>query len=354
MTLTSGSLGPYRILDKVGEGGMGAVYRARDTKLQRDVALKVLPEAFAGDPDRLARFRREAQVLASLNHPNVAQIYGFEHAPAAGAHDTHAIVMELVEGVEVAGPLPLADTLEVARQVAEAVEFAHEKGVIHRDLKPANIKRTAEGVVKVLDFGLAKALDVVDDAGADTRRAMSPTLSLGATQAGLVLGTAAYMAPEQAKGRTVDRRSDVWAFGVVLYELLTGQRLFGGETVAETLAAVMKDPIALDALPPDTPRAIRSLVARCLERDLRRRLQSIGKARIVIENVIAGTSQDDAALFAPRSAPAGLTRWAPWAVAAAAALTAVATLGWSLTRPASPPSGAPMAASCSRSRPISK
>jgi serine/threonine protein kinase len=236
MSLAAGTrLGPYEILAPIGAGGMGEVYRASDTKLNRDVALKILPEAFATDPDRLARFRREAQVLASLNHPNIGHIYGFEDSGA-----THALVMELVEGPTLAdrialGPIPLADALPIARQIADALEAAHDNGVIHRDLKPANIKVRDDGTVKVLDFGLAKTADAATS-GVDA--ASSPTLTARATQMGMILGTAAYMAPEQARGKAVDRRADIWAFGVVLYEMLTGRRAFEGEEISDVLAAV--------------------------------------------------------------------------------------------------------------------
>jgi len=269
------SLGHYHILDKLGAGGMGEVYRARDTRLNRDVALKVLLEAFASDAQRMARFEREAQVLASLNHPNIAAIYGLEESEGV-----RAIVMEYVPGEVLKGPLPVNDALPLARQIAEALEYAHDRGVIHRDLKPANVKVTPEGNVKVLDFGLAKALD--DDRAA-TASQNSPTLSLAATRAGVILGTAAYMSPEQAKAKPVDRRADIWAFGVVLAEMLTGRQLYGGENAPETLAFVMlKDP-QLEGLPADTPAAIRQLLRRCLEKDPRRRLRDIGEARIVLE-----------------------------------------------------------------------
>src|SRR5207253_3922740 len=222
----------YRITTKLGEGGMGTVWRATDTKLGRDVAIKILPDGFAADPDRLARFTREAQVLASLNHPNIAAIYGVED---------RALVMELVEGLTLAeriaqGPVPLDEALPIARHIAEALEYAHEKGIIHRDLKPANIKVTPEGKVKVLDFGLAKALSA-DAAAADP--ASSPTLTMRSTLAGMIMGTAAYMSPEQAKGKPIDRRADIWAFGVVFAEMLTGRAMYTGETVSEVLAAVI-------------------------------------------------------------------------------------------------------------------
>ncbi|MDO8679142.1 MAG: serine/threonine-protein kinase [Acidobacteriota bacterium] len=244
-------LGPYEVLSLLGAGGMGEVYRARDTTLNRDVALKILPDAVANDADRLARFTREAQTLAALNHPNIAAIYGIEELPldgpapvdvAQGKNAGHhrALVMELVEGADLSahiarGPMPLDEALPIARQIADALEAAHEQGIVHRDLKPANIKVRPDGTVKVLDFGLAKAMD---PAGASSVQAMnSPTLSIHATQAGLILGTAAYMAPEQARGKPVDKRADIWSFGVVLYEMLTRQRAFKGDDVSETLTA---------------------------------------------------------------------------------------------------------------------
>src|SRR5215475_1295862 len=246
------SIAHFRIVSKLGEGGMGVVYRATDTKLNRDVAIKVLPDSFAADPDRLTRFTREAQVLASLNHPNIAAIYGVEE---------RALVMELVEGPTLAdriaqGPVPLDEALPIARQIADALEYAHEHNVIHRDLKPANIKITPEGRVKVLDFGLAKAMSGEAISGDPIN---SPTLTMRATIAGVILGTAGYMAPEQAKGKPADRRADIWAFGVVLAEMLIGRALYTGETVSEVLASVIKDTPALDALPAATPPGIRRL-----------------------------------------------------------------------------------------------
>jgi serine/threonine-protein kinase len=282
----------------------------RDTKLNRDVALKVLPSAFAADPERMTRFQREAQLLAALNHPNIAAIYGLEDSGSI-----RAIVMELVEGHTLTGPLPMAEGLPIAKQIAEALEYAHDRGIIHRDLKPANIKVTPDGTVKVLDFGLAKAMDEAADSSLHLRGSMSPTLSLAATHAGMIMGTAGYMAPEQAKGKGADRRSDVWSFGIVLYELVTGSRMFDGDTVPETLASVMKDQVTLDKLPEDTPSAIRKLLARCLERDPRRRLQSIGEARIVIEDVIAGVTADEnrpAPLTPERQYPNGPLPSPPW------------------------------------------
>ncbi len=253
MPLTTGTrLGPYEIISPLGAGGMGEVFRARDTKLNRDVAIKVLPESFALDADRVARFTREAQVLASLNHPNIAAIYGIEEqgntralldgARGAMSESRMALVMELVDGEDLSahiarGAMPLADVLPIAKQIADALEAAHEQGIIHRDLKPANVKVRADGMVKVLDFGLAKAMDPAGAASADAMN--SPTLTARATEMGMIIGTAAYMAPEQAKGRAVDRRADIWAFGVVLHEMLTGRRLFEAEDISETLAAVL-------------------------------------------------------------------------------------------------------------------
>ncbi|MCB1007815.1 MAG: serine/threonine-protein kinase [Acidobacteria bacterium] len=280
-------LGPYEITAKLGEGGMGEVFRARDTKLDRDVAVKVLPTAFVEDSERLQRFEREAKLLAQLNHPNIAQIYGME---ASG--ESHALVMELVEGPTLAerlesGALPIDEALSLARQIAEALEEAHEKGIVHRDLKPQNIKAPIEGKVKILDFGLAKAVDPSGAASGSapaSQLAASPTLTVGATVQGVILGTAAYMAPEQARGGAVDKRADVWAFGVVLYEMLTGESLFAEGSVIDTLSAVMRKPIDLDRLATDLPPRLRDLVARCLERDPRRRLRDIGEARIALED----------------------------------------------------------------------
>jgi Tol biopolymer transport system component len=266
------SIAHYRIVSKLGEGGMGVVYRATDTKLNRDVAIKVLPEAFANDPNRLARFTREAQVLASLNHPNIAMIFGVED---------RALVMELVEGENLKSPLPVESAIAYAKQIAEALEAAHEKGIIHRDLKPANIKVTPQGTIKVLDFGLAAVTQ--GNAVVSGNSQNSPTLTLmGATQAGLILGTAAYMSPEQAEGKQVDKRADIWSFGVVLWEMLTGQQLFAAESVSHTLADVLRAPIDFSALPKDTPLAIRTLLARCLDRNVQTRLRDIGEARIAL------------------------------------------------------------------------
>lgn len=279
------TLGPYRILGKLGEGGMGEVFRATDTNLKRSVALKVLPAAVAGDADRLARFRREAEVLAALNHPNIAAIYGLEKTP-----DLTALVMELVEGDDLAerlerGAIPLDEALPIARQIAEALEAAHEQGIVHRDLKPANVKVRPDGTVKVLDFGLAKAM-TPEGAIATADPTTSPTLTAHSTHLGMILGTAAYMAPEQARGKPVDRRADIWAFGVVLYEMLTGTRAFAGEELSDVLAAVLRQEFDWSALPAGTPHALRRLLVRCLERDPKRRLRDIGEARIAIEELL--------------------------------------------------------------------
>jgi Tol biopolymer transport system component len=293
VTLSAGSrLGPYEILSPLGAGGMGEVWRARDTKLGREVALKVLPDAVARDPERLQRFEREAQVLASLNHPHIAAIHGVEDST-----DVKALVLELVEGETLQerlqrGPLPLEEALPVARQIAEALEAAHERGVVHRDLKPANVKLTPDGSVKVLDFGLAKALDpgTMGALSPSTSPTLmnSPTLTAAGTQMGVILGTAAYMSPEQAKGRPVDKRADVWAYGALVYEMLTGERLFAGESVVETLAAVMRQDIDLGRLPGEVPPALRELLRRCLERDPKIRLRDIGEARILLDGLAHG------------------------------------------------------------------
>ena len=289
---------------------MGEVYRARDTKLNRDVAIKVLPAGLGNDADYLARFQREAQALAALHHPNIATIFGLEQ---------NAIVMELVEGQNPKGPLPLTEALNIARQIAEALEAAHDKGIIHRDLKPGNIIVTPEGVVKVLDFGLAKTAE--KSAGPTT--ADSPTLTMRATVAGLILGTAGYMSPEQAAGKAVDRRADIWSFGVVLDEILTGKRLFHGETVSHTLAHVLTADIDLTKIP-DGP--IRELVRRCLDRNLKTRLRDIGEARIAIDSYLAHPPQET------KPAPVQSSRW-PWAIAALLLLTTIAGWGGWLRKP---------------------
>jgi len=294
------------------------VYRARDTKLGREVALKVLPEAVAADRERMARLRREAQVLASLNHPNIAAIHGFEDSS-----NVHALVMELVEGPTLAerikqGAIPVDEALPLAKQIAEGLEYAHERGIVHRDLKPANVKITPDAVVKILDFGLAKAL-AGETTAADP--STSPTLSHLATQAGIILGTAAYMAPEQAKGKAVDRRADIWAFGCVLYETLTGKPAFSGETVTDVLAAVVTKEPDWSALPAATPAHVRVLLQRCLRRDPKQRLRDIGDARIALEEVLSGVAKEQMASARPT-----LPVWRralPWAVAVFCALLAV-------------------------------
>jgi eukaryotic-like serine/threonine-protein kinase len=389
----------FHILEKVGAGGMGEVYRARDSKLNRDVALKVLPEILARDPERMARFKREAQVLASLNHPNIATIYGFEESDGL-----RALAMELVEGPTLAerlgrtqpltsspssqgrgwpagpgeglrgSPLSIDEGLPIAKQIADGLEYAHERGVIHRDLKPANIKITPEGAVKILDFGLAKALDVgaglappsregtprgapTSEKAAQDGRAQgsplqdSPTLTAAATQAGVILGTAAYMSPEQARGKPVDRRADIWSFGCVLYEMFTGRRIFEAETVSDTLAAVLKTEPDCDALPADTPPRIRDLLRRCLTKDPKQRLRDIGEARIAIEEAMAGGTGvspvlghgQDAHATGQRAlprAPAGVhvSRRRVTLAVAVLGLVVGAVLVFDLTRPvASPP-----------------
>jgi eukaryotic-like serine/threonine-protein kinase len=332
MTLAAGTrLGAYEVLGALGAGGMGEVCRARDTRLQRDVAIKILPALFAADPDRLMRFEREAQVLAALNHPNIAHVYGVEETGG-----TRALVMELVEGDDLAqqlarGPLPVDQVLAVAREVAAALEAAHEAGIVHRDLKPANIKVRADGTVKVLDFGLAKAAEPLRPG---TDAAHSPTFTSPAlTQMGVLLGTAAYMAPEQARGKPVDKRADIWAFGCVLYELLTGRVAFAGETITDSLAAIMTRDLDLDALPTGTPPAVRRLLARCLERDPKQRLRDIGEARIALDPVPL------AAHYPPEYVAASPPRWRTW-LWLGATLAAVAATGffaWQARAPEDPP-----------------
>jgi serine/threonine protein kinase/Tol biopolymer transport system component len=272
-------LGPYEILAPIGAGGMGEVYRARDTMLKRDVAIKVLPVTFLGDPDRMGRFQREAEVLASLDHPNIGHIHGI-----VGSEDSRGLVLALIEGPTLAdrieaGPIPLEEAIAIARQIVEALEYAHDRGVVHRDLKPANVKITPDGVVKVLDFGLAK---VLEDEPAPSSLANSPTLTLGHTTAGVILGTAAYMSPEQAIGRPVDRRSDIFSFGAVLYEMLAGKRAFAGASTPDVLEAVLKSDPDWQALPEGTPGYLRSLLERTIEKDRKQRLQAIGEARIAL------------------------------------------------------------------------
>jgi len=327
VALTPGTrLGSYEIVAALGAGGMGEVYRARDTTLGRQVAIKILPDAFAADPERLARFEREAKTLASLNHPHIAAIYAVEQSA-----DLHALVMELVEGEDLSqriarGAIPIDEALPIAKQVAEALEAAHEQGIIHRDLKPANIKVRSDGTVKVLDFGLAKAMEPTGAMSASA--SMSPTITTPAmTLAGMILGTAAYMSPEQARGKTVDRRADIWAFGVVLYEMLAGQRLFAGEEISDTLAAVLKTAPDWQRLPAATPAGLRRLLQRCLEKDPRRRLQAIGEARVQIEDAVS-RAPDGAGV--PGVAPARpRSPWSsalPWTLAASTLVFAIAWL----------------------------
>jgi tRNA A-37 threonylcarbamoyl transferase component Bud32 len=279
-------LGPYEVLAFIGAGGMGEVYRARDTTLNRDVALKILPDGVFRDPDRLGRFKREAQVLASLNHPNVGAIYGFE---AAG--QVHALVLELVDGVTLAdriaaGAVPLDEALSIARQIADGLEAAHERGIVHRDLKPANIKLRSDGTVKVLDFGLAKAIETAPVVASNVT--VSPTMTSPMTRMDVILGTAAYMSPEQARGKPIDKRSDIWSFGCVLFEMLTGRTAFAGETASDSIARVLEREPAIDALPANTPVQIRRVIGRALQKDLRHRLHDIGDARIEIDDAMAG------------------------------------------------------------------
>ncbi len=320
------NLAHYTVTAALGEGGMGEVWRAEDSKLGRDVALKVLPEEFAKDPERMARFEREAKVLASLNHPNIATLYGLETVSGADADadsdavQTTFLAMELVEGEDLSerikrGSVPVEEAAAIALQIAEALEAAHEQGIVHRDLKPANIKLRSDGTVKVLDFGLAKAWDAESN---DSSVSMSPTLTAHATAAGVIIGTAAYMSPEQAAGVAADRRADIWAFGVVLWEMLSGRKLFEGETVSHVLASVLKDEVDLEELPADTPPRLRNLVRRCLQKKPRQRMQAIGEARIVLEEPMDEKSapERDTGLSASAApAASGWRRWLPWAAA---------------------------------------
>ena len=334
MTLLAGTrLGPYEILSPLGAGGMGEVYRARDTRLDREVAIKTLPEAFTRDAERLARFEREAKVLASLNHPNIAAIYGLEESGG-----TRFLVLELVPGETIseklaAGPLPVDEALALCRQVAEALGTAHEQGIVHRDLKPANVKVTPGGKVKVLDFGLAKAFGA-DKSGRDVSH--SPTVTSGGTGQGVILGTAAYMSPEQARGKAVDRRTDVWAFGCLLYELLSGRKAFEGETVSDIMASVLTREPDWSALPSGVPPRIRDLLRRCLRRDPERRLHDIADARIEIED--AAAEQPEQSEETPAPAIAGRRGLGvPAAVAMALAAAAIAALATRfLAGPAAP------------------
>jgi eukaryotic-like serine/threonine-protein kinase len=339
MTLQAGSrVGPYEIVGAIGAGGMGEVYRARDTRLHRDVAVKILPDLFAADADRVARFEREAQTLAALNHPNIAQIYGVEQ---------RSLIMELIEGEDLAqrlarGPLPLEEALPLARQVAEALEAAHGHGIVHRDLKPANIKVRPDGTAKILDFGLAKAVE--GPAGPTGHLANSPTFTSpprvphGATgqgtRLGVILGTAAYMSPEQARGRAVDKRTDIWAFGCVLFEMLSGRHAFAGDSVTDVIAAIVKDDPDWTALPPDVPPALRRLLQKCLRRDLRQRLQDIGDARTEIDDILAAPDPLDSPT--PPAPARGGRLTLPLAVVAGVLLAVSGYLAWTASRPGAP------------------
>jgi len=321
MALTCGTrLGPYEILAPLGAGGMGEVYEARDTKLGRNVAIKVLPEAFAHDAERLSRFQREARMLAALNHPNIATIFGLEQCG-----DVHYLVMELVPGLTLAerltiGTFGIEEALKISGQIAEGLEAAHQQRVIHRDLKPGNVKMTPEGRVKVLDFGLAKAFEVAEP---DLPKA--PTLTSMGTEEGRVLGTPTYMSPEQARGKPVDKRTDIWAFGCVLYELLSGRRAFQADTVSDTLVKVLEREPDWKALPAATPARVRDLLQRCLEKDVNRRLRDIGDGRIEVLDALASTTRQDVApedrfKLTRRAAIGGLAGAAAVAAGAAASV----------------------------------
>jgi Tol biopolymer transport system component/predicted Ser/Thr protein kinase len=333
MSLSRGTrLGPYEIVAAIGAGGMGEVYRARDTKLQRDVAIKVLPDLFARDPERLARFEREARTLAALNHPHIAQVYGVEGT---------ALVMELVDGEDLAqriareGAIPVDEAVPIAIEIAEAVAAAHEQGIIHRDLKPANVKVRDDGTVKVLDFGLAKALGSPEIRGAGSSPSIdnSPTITspFQMSQLGVVLGTAAYMAPEQAKGKAIDKRVDIWAFGCVLFEMLTGRKPFDGDDVTDLLAAVVRDEPKWDTLPAGTPAGVRLLLRRCLEKDRRERLPDIWAARLELRDARTAIGTPAAATGGPAAARPTIV---PWLVAAAALVALVAVVWFAGSRPA--------------------
>jgi serine/threonine-protein kinase len=333
------SIAHYRVLSQLGSGGMGDVYRAHDVKLNRDVAIKVLRGPWTTDEDRLVRFRREAQLLASLNHPNIGQIYGLEEFDG-----TCALVMELVDGPTladriVAGPLSLVEALQIASKIAEALETAHHQGIIHRDLKPSNIKMRDDGIVKVLDFGLAKLVEPTSSATSSAT--ISPTLSLHATQAGVILGTAAYMAPEQARGKTVDKRADIWSFGCVLYELLTGRRAFGGDEITDTLAFVITKEPEWSALPPDVLPAIRKVLRRCLEKDRNRRFADITDVRLDIEDALNAGPDSTAAMISAE--PAGRSSRRLLAIGSLAAAVVIALAFWIGYRRVPPETPAPVA-----------
>src|SRR6478672_2593002 len=301
MRLTAGTrFGAYEIRSALGVGGMGEVYLARDTKLGRDVAIKVVSAPFTSDPERLARFEREARTLASLNHPGIGAIYGLEHASLGTDQPVvPGLVLELVEGETLAdrirrGPIPMVAALSIARQIADALDVAHERGIVHRDLKPANIKITADEVVKVLDFGLAKAFASDSDVASGSDLANSPTFTSDGTREGLILGTAAYMSPEQARGKAIDKRTDIWAFGCVLYEMLTGTLAFKGESVADTIVAILEREPDLSLVPASTPRSVHLVLRRCLQKDVKRRLRDIADARMELDDAIAHPAIADA------------------------------------------------------------
>ncbi|MCM2314946.1 MAG: serine/threonine-protein kinase [Thermoanaerobaculia bacterium] len=332
MQLASGArLAHYEIVSSIGKGGMGEVYRAKDTKLGRDVAIKLLPEEFTKDPERLARFEREARVLASLNHPHIASVYGLEEAGG-----NKFLVLELAEGEDLSdrlkrGPIPVDDAIPIAAQIADALEAAHEKGIIHRDLKPANIKLSEDGKVKLLDFGLAKALDVEEG---DPELSNSPTMVRAATHAGVILGTAAYMSPEQARGKKVDKRADIWAFGVVVHEMLSGSRLFTGETISDTLAAVLTRDVDLESLPAALPVTTRAMIGHCLERDPRKRLRDIGDARLELDETLAGRTASGHVRAVPeaRAATRGATARRAFAALILGIVLGAIPVAWFMSR----------------------
>ena len=351
MALTPGTrLGVYEVVASIGEGGMGQVFRARDTKLDRDVAIKILPEAFAHDADRLARFQREAKTLASLNHPNIGAIYGLESLPSSGpsGSDQPALILEFIDGASLDehmtqvsgardGAARVRAALHIARQITDGLDAAHERGVIHRDLKPVNIRISTQGIAKVLDFGLAKAAADADR-GIDVDLSQSPTVTIENTRAGVILGTAAYMSPEQARGLTLDKRTDIWSFGCVLYEMLTDHRAFEGNTVSDLIAAILEREPDLTLLPVNTPANIRRLLQRCFEKDVRRRLRDIADARAEIEDALSPSSASASEVLAkppsptPSSAP-------PWQLVAGAILLAglASGAGWFASRQTSAP-----------------
>jgi serine/threonine protein kinase len=325
MSLEPGTrLGPYEILTPLGRGGMGEVYRARDARLGRDVAVKILPSDFIADPERKTRFEREARTLASLNHPHIAAIYGLEETDGVTA-----LVLELVEGATLAdrlqrGPIPIAEALTIARQIAHALDGAHEKRIVHRDLKPANVKITPDGTVKVLDFGLAKA-GAGDDSSPDVSQ--SPTVAVNDTRAGLILGTAGYMSPEQARGRPVDKRSDIWAFGCVLFEMLSGRMTFSGDTISDIIAAILEREPQWDQLPESVPPTVQRLLRRCLEKDPKRRLRDIGDVQIDLDEAFTGSVERVSG-----QPPAKMTRRTAIAALAGAAAGSAATGIFAISR----------------------